>query len=658
MACNCCQSDCDICNSCTPPNPCDPCTSSAPPLMCHDDCDLPIYTNDGCFPEQNTSCITFNGAIDACVPFTENLNFNTLLANLVSYIKASRNRFIPDDSISISPIDDACDDKADISVRISEDGGNGLELREDGLYSTQNPGFELTVTEDDVSFPNVVALIAGEGIDAVEIAPGVVEISSPTDPFESNCESIGEVLDNADDESQKNGVFQNDYDFVGIDNSLEDPCKIKKFSPPTGFAVTGDGRISAFGSMEWFDTLLDANNAASPGETVLIYKDTVAGLSLKNNVNYVGIGFKSIGDLTIIGGSGVNHLSNLKFGNLTISGGSTNRIYASNVESVGIPIFLNSVQWTGGNFSSITSLATVAENAKLYSAKIKGRLAIGANAIVSDCIVDNTSPINNSSYAVSLSNSSGTTNSVTFTNSQIISPSSPGLSIVTGSANSYSVDRISINTGDYIGFNINTSASYSGTLSVNNITISNDGTTNPACQFITTNGSGANTRSGNVNISNINSYSEKGNAVVLQNTPVKDSKFYSKESQAILINHTEDQLMNTSIDNCIAESYSSNALRASKNIHIVGGVYKSFSDNPIRLSTGSGANSNFSIVGVTTISGDILNSKYAIMSTNPISIRVSGCNFLNESVNSGVLGIDIMNISLNIVAIDSFGNMR
>ena len=111
MACECEQITCGNCNP--------PCTPSIEPIEAV--CDTPIYTNNGCYPEQHTDCVLVDNTTDSCIPITNGSNLTTALNNIKAYIKNTFNRITPtDNSIAIIPTDDACDDKVNIKVNISE----------------------------------------------------------------------------------------------------------------------------------------------------------------------------------------------------------------------------------------------------------------------------------------------------------------------------------------------------------------------------------------------------------------------------------------------------------------------------------------------------------------------------------------------------------
>lgn len=261
MACNCNLPTCSSCTPCCPPNPCAPCGVNecppSPPIPCPDECEIPLYTHEQC-TYQTTDCVNYTGEDNECIGISKDDTLTSVINDLSVYIKETLSRLTAvDEGITILPVDDDCDDKATIQVNISDDEDNQIELRPDGYYVPKPE----TVEPDPITTGELCTLLN----EAME-------------------ESVN---------PHKNEVDQDTYSF------LLTGCE--KISAPTGFAVTGSDRVSAFGAMEWYDTLTLANAAAVATETVLIYNDTSEDLLPKTGVNYQGVGIKQIKNLTVDG---------------------------------------------------------------------------------------------------------------------------------------------------------------------------------------------------------------------------------------------------------------------------------------------------------------------------------------------------------------------
>ena len=392
MPCNCSLPTCETCVPCNT-NPCNPCTPTVPPLLCTEDCELPVYTNNGCYPQQKTSCVDFNGVADSCIPIGINNNLNLVIANLSTYIKNTLTRLTPaNNSILITHTNDACDDKATVRVRIDPDVTNTLELRVAGLFVPPivGSGATLGVTEGFTTFPGIEQIISGTGLTATGVGPGVVQLNVETGFV---CKQISDVLEAAIDDNQFNGVASTLYDFAITDSAQVGDCSLTRVSPPTGFAITGNTRVSAFGKMEWFETLTLANAAAVSGETVLIYNNTTENLLIKDNVNYQGIGTHSIGNsITVSVNASINNLSNLIVNTLTLNGNFT--IEANNVSVLGEVTFLNGVKWKGGKFLTTGTTINLSGNCELSHIYSKARISMMDSVSFTNSVVNDSSIAN------------------------------------------------------------------------------------------------------------------------------------------------------------------------------------------------------------------------------------------------------------------------
>ena len=132
----------DPCSPCLPINPCYNCG-------CQESCNCPappLYTNESC-PNGTigSNCITLKNDTEICVGINANTTtLTSFVDKIITYVKNVRNRFISTDgSISITPFNDICNDKANIKVNIDPDLNNAIKLRANGLFvapTSTSPG--------------------------------------------------------------------------------------------------------------------------------------------------------------------------------------------------------------------------------------------------------------------------------------------------------------------------------------------------------------------------------------------------------------------------------------------------------------------------------------------------------------------------------------
>lgn len=119
------------CPECTPVDPCLECEVTPACENCED----PVYTNEGCFPALKSECMQITSPANICIPTVNPMSFNGWIAAVTNYIKGTVLRITnTDGSITLTPIDDACDDKVNIKVKISPQVNNALVLNVNGLY--------------------------------------------------------------------------------------------------------------------------------------------------------------------------------------------------------------------------------------------------------------------------------------------------------------------------------------------------------------------------------------------------------------------------------------------------------------------------------------------------------------------------------------------
>ena len=121
------------CSPCLPINPCYNCG-------CQESCNcfaLPLYTNETC-PNGivGSNCITLKNDTEICVGINTNTTtLTSFVDKIITYVKNVRNRFInTDGSLSITPFNDICNDKASLKVNIDPDPNNRIKLKPNGLF--------------------------------------------------------------------------------------------------------------------------------------------------------------------------------------------------------------------------------------------------------------------------------------------------------------------------------------------------------------------------------------------------------------------------------------------------------------------------------------------------------------------------------------------
>lgn len=532
-------------------------------------------------------------------------------------IQAAGNPLIANDTESINfTTSGIANHTIEADVIISPDSGNNLEIRSNGLFSS------------------------GSG--------------------SVDCDGIKTLF--STDANQNNTVNRADYDFLttGLAGCL-------KVSPPTGFAVLGPSRNSAFGAMEWFSTFALALASATSGETVLLYSGTSDNFTLKPGVNFFGIG-----QITVTGTLIINQNTNCSISNITFGGTSpvsvgsnlTCNIITTNVTVLNNIVFRGNIRWEGGTFLDNTKTLTVQDSAKLNNAYIERHCGLTGSGTISNCEIvylDNASSdgiyVNCTTDGhVTLHNCKVTVNDVvairtfslvdgsrlTLTNNVGISNSSAGMYMHCGFVESNS---------SHIYANGNTGRSVTG----NGIEV---------VSSLPVDGTGIS--QGNWTITNCFGYSTFGAGIFTINGNLKSCAGYSENGQGILIGGTDEPSNNILITDCIGESRNSNGLKALRDVFIIGGTYVSMLNtslgNPILIDNNRiGTPTGYMIIGVKTYARNA--SAYAINlgpghSTTPMGpVRISGCQFTSQTQLTNVLGI-APTIPLRSVTIDSYGNIR
>lgn len=467
------------------------------------------------------------------------------------------------------------------------------------------------------------------------------------------CEALPTIF--TADLLQKNAVAQTAYDFMALDNTAEG-CQAIKLSPPTGFAITGNTRKSAFGAMEWYTTLALANAAVASGETILLFNDTTDNLTVRDGVDYMGIGTHKVGQI-IINASANSNISNIiATGDATFTGSWTCRINCTNVTVLGDANFIGVVSWKGGTFLDNTKSLTLQNSCQLDNVYAERKVDL----------IGTVKLLNSKIYYT------GTNSTALYANNTILNSHTVIHNChvtATGSAingiSTYSGDPTALVTiTDCTAIVVSGHAFYlhAGTSTVGGNIVADSltgrstsghgllivSTTPPAstasfCEWMVTNSSG---------------WSATGNGITLINGNIKNCHGFSREASGISSGGSENNSFNNLITECIGESLNANGLKCFRDTYVVGGTFISLKNastgNPIDLSDPN-ARTGYFVAGAKTVAKHA--SAYGIKGTIDITARISGCQFLNQTVLTNVLGIDPL-ITLRAVAIDAYGNMR
>lgn len=475
------------------------------------------------------------------------------------------------------------------TLKLSGDSGQIAEIRSDGLY-----------------------------------VPDVIDI----------CQSIDNAF--VTDSDQKNADAQT-YRFLVKGTECE------KVAPPTGFAVTGNTRKSAFGAMEWFTTLTLANASAVSGETVLIYNDTTESLVTKNGVNYFGVGKKHINDVEI--NSAKSDLTNLFITDLDVHG-TNSECLATNVTVTGAANFGGNCKWQGGKFldnSTDIVIESSAQVSHIYSEKtvnvIENSKLSFFQIVHSGTTV---SPLN--------INLSGTASAVV-TKGYVYAPNltsgSPGATfgIVIDTAKLFISDVFSDTIGArgmYLQCGDQDEACSLHAINNTGRSVTNKGLVIAANKLPSIVGNAT-----NVIVDHCTGISGSDNGIAMINGNLKKCTAYSESGDAILIGGSDNTGYNLNIIDCIAESKGGYAIRCDRDCYIIGGTYISrlntSAGNPIRLTStlptyDPDGDRGYCIVGVKTMATNT--TAYAISGVAGAVVRISGCDFLNQFLLTNVPGID------------------
>lgn len=495
----------------------------------------------------------------------------------------------------------------------------------------------------------------------------VAETEIPEPP--TLCEMVDDYTD------QMNGVNPATYRIpIIIENESADPptCLALAAQPPTQFAVAGEGRVSMFGSMEWFNTLTAANEAAEAGESVIIYGATDEDLTPKDGVNYYGFGQASIRDFTL-NGRYAGSIANITMRTVNIVYEPVDEtdfahIHTSNVIVNGFFTINGNIQWHGGHLFFDPEMNNCAQ--------IRGRA----------CFRNwySTMPV--------VINGSGT---LAHFDLEFTGPDFEYYNGFTGAlqggADSYKINHgnvYSLNTKalflsaerDYIA----PRASHITSISDGSVAVEiliNPAATGTSSQFEYITGKGVANDGirtyynyveipGNTNYdtnmqamcSHMDGYSVATFGGNPRSGGFRQSVFFSEMNYALYLRKGSDyapNLTNTQIIDCIAESPSAPAVYTTGNVYIFGGKFicdwnsgSSGSGILVDVQETDGQDYHYQIIGVTTVVRN--NTAYAIRSTAAVEIKVMDCNFTSRYAdNTAAIDPQITPIA---ITIDAYGN--
>lgn len=667
--CNECEQACQECN---------PCPENCGPII--ETCPEPPYTSENCENSVNTRCITYDAGDEPCIENIENnSNFNIVLTKIFTYLKSIWTRLIPSDaSISITPIDDSCDNKANIKVNISEDEGNVIEVRDDGLFATGGAFSETSITPNNLNKSVILSAtgtsnhtlsgdvlkdtVTGGGNNILSVGVNGVYVPPYPGTDDVLCSDLTSVISELLDANQNNTVNSTTYDLVSFKSSIVSNCKLELISPPTGFAITGSSRVSSFGKMEWYSTLTAANNAAGSGETVLIFNDTSESLVLKNGVCYQGIGKHTIsGNVTFSGSTIETSILNLKItGSLNIQASSGGNVNLSGSNFSGSVVF-GKIRVYGGVFinNTSTSVTMLINNEAVVSNSFIDYFSItlATKASLINSIVDNTFPAGEVLSAVinGATSLDGSSSQVKVSNCILRSKNYKCYYIIGPQILSNVHAEVTVDTGSAIVVHCG-SVSSQNRVQVDNVSAKNIGNSDSsdiyvsAIIFVSVNAVDCLPENNIlVSISNCSGYSVDGAGINTVNTSINKCHGYSINNSGIQVRHSDKYSHKVFINECTGISENRFGLQAERNVHISGGTFISNYDNangnPISIGITSeipGVGCSLSVLrdhyyvsGVKTIAKHA--SAYAIKKSSSasgtVTARITGNQFLNPHVD-------------------------
>jgi hypothetical protein len=503
--------------------------------------------------------------------------------------------------------------------------GPNFEARSDSLVITpggtqgHEPRIELVPSDD----PDNILTFGSDGL-----------------PYVPSSEDLCDKISNLESLDQLNGLDQ-DYGFV-LSN-----CNIA--NPPTAFALQGPNRKSAYGNMEWYNTLLDANADVVGGESILMFNNTDDTINTVLGVTYIGLGNIEI--------DSVNVVNACKFVNVNIK--HLDVTSAGFLEGIGLNVTETAnIEGEAFGITTNTNLVRVVGYGKLYNSILRGPVELENNATLDNCNVYNNSDSNYAIFALTTDINS----SVTVSNCSVESNSTVGifaraegadstLNIINNTSKSVDGAGIAIQTSKSIeiftcniigntGSSVNGPGIYiEGAVQLDEVSLRN------SLNYW--------------NIFNNNGFSKNAEGILVYSARLTSCKGSSISGPGIKL--LGEISRNVGLVDCIGESYKANGLLCSTNCFINGGTYISYRNikgplaSPIYL---DGLNtSNTYILNVTTISRD--NTEYAIRASAATSVKIINCTMTSESGLTSA-GIDplITNTASATHVVDVYGNFK
>lgn len=534
--------------------------------------------------------------------------------------------------------------------------GCGFEVRETGLtteFEIYNYDYKLISDDEHIE------------VDEPEIDPETCEKTQKirltgVDP--DYCEDFEDNL------QQGNGL--SDMFILGktLNESVQD-CNLGSFAPPTGFAVSGNTRKSIYGAMEWYGSLTAANTAAASGETVLLFIDSNDSLSLKAGVYYVGIGVKTISG-TVSNTASISYKGSLT--NLVLSGSVVldansnidSEITLNNVALTGNVLINGYVKVFGGIVRDYDKTLTVSGNATFAKYYSERHIVYTGSAKGYDIVIRSKRPFQSEGgldilgalVLTSQADVEITRADVTAENyTAIFSNAIPD----NGSCQLTHSKGRALGNGTGIYYHSGGELSSAKSIFAHCVGRSVDGDGIQAVRAYT--GDDNFVSNSRFSITHNVGYSVNRYGIYSISTNMKLCHGYSEANIGIRIAGSDLASVNCYSIDCIGHSKNSYGLYSNRDTRIIGGTFISEKDaadgHPIFITKNvARPTEEYVIVGVKTISFNTDPTCYAIKGDASVNLRVSGCQFTNFFLGTGVPAID-PTITLRSVLIDYFNNV-
>ena len=191
MACPCALSTCNECNPCVP-NPCNEICSPPPMPTCEDECEIAIYSDQGCASAPNDNCISYTGPDNSCVGIIAPMTIKDVIVKITSYLKNIFNN-LTSNSLLITRSGNPCNSSATIEIIPSANAGNSFILGTDNkafvpktnIASGLCISFTKTIVNGIITFTPVLDINCISNL----ICPICKELNPPPAP----CVNCGET---------------------------------------------------------------------------------------------------------------------------------------------------------------------------------------------------------------------------------------------------------------------------------------------------------------------------------------------------------------------------------------------------------------------------------------------------------------------------------